>query len=246
MFGSFSPTANQGGDQLVGAVATTAIRAMFQQTDTLTAQVRAFPVAKILMGSLDGFDLKGQGLLMRNGLRIQQMELKVQAISLDIGAVFGGAIKLRQPTSSTIQVVLTEQDLSRAFNTPFIREKLHVLTLDDQPLTFQDTKVQLLDGGLLRLQSLIAVGKTVPQPVSLQARIHLEGGRRILFSEPEYEGDPESQRIAEAVIAHINLLLDLDKFKLDGVTLRIFRCDIRRGQLVFHGSAQIRQFPGSK
>jgi len=246
VFGSFSPAASQGGDQLVGAVATQAIRAMFQQTEQLTAQVRAFPVAKILMGSLDGFDLKGRGLVMRNGLRIQQMDLKVQAISLDIGAVFGGAIRLRQPTSGTIQVILTENDLSRAFNTPFIREKLQALTLDGQPLSFSDTQMQLTDDGGLALQSLIAVGQAEAQLVSLKAKIHLEGGRKILFIEPEYEGEPEAQRIGAAVIGHINQLLDLDKFKLDGVTLRIFRCELRRGYLVFHGSAQIRQFPGTK
>ncbi|WP_218080435.1 LmeA family phospholipid-binding protein [Anthocerotibacter panamensis] len=245
MFGSFTPPAAQEGDQLVGAVATAAIKAMFQSTDSLAAQVRAFPVAKLLMGSLDGFDLKGKGLLMRNGLRIQQMDMKVQAISLDIGAVFGGKVKLRRPTNGTIQVILTEVDLSHAFNTPFIVEKLQRMTLEGQSLNFKETKVQLLDGGLLHLSSSIAVGDGSYQPVSLRACIRLEEGRRILFTDPQYQEDGASARIAQAVLGHLNSLLDLDKFKLDGVQLRIFRCDIRKGQLVFHGSANIRHFPGS-
>jgi len=244
MFGSFSPPAAKEGDQLVGAVATAAIKAMFQQTESLTAQVRAFPVAKLLMGSLDGFDLKGQGLLMRNGLRVQRMDLKVQALSIDIGAVFAGQIRLRQPTSGTLQVMLTETDLTKAFNTPFIREKLQKMTFEGKPLKFKDTQVQLTDDGQWHLMSAVAVGDGPFEPVKLRATIRLEQGRRIIFADPVYEGD--SEPIGSAVIGHINNLMDLDKFSLDGVALRIFRCEVRRGMLTFHGSANIRHFPGPR
>jgi LmeA-like phospholipid-binding len=241
----FSPFQNKGGDEWVGSVATAAIAALFKTTDSLNAKVRANPVSKILQGSLDGFDLVGRGLEMRNGLRVARMDLRVQAVAIDLSSLMGGKIKLRQPTSGTLSVVLSEKDLSRSFNTPFIVEKLQLLTFEGEPLNFSNTGVELQDGGIMLLYSQISVGKeTEPLDVRLRTKITLEEDRRILFSDPIIEGSERSQAVAIAILDHINSLMDLDKFKLDGVALRMHRCDIRRGQLTLDGSAKIRHFPG--
>ncbi len=246
MFGGFTPPASQNGDQLVGAVATSAIKALFQKVERLEAQVKAFPVTKLLMGSLDGFDLLGEGLLMRNGLRIQRMQMQVQPISLDFGAIFSGKIRLRQPTSAALKVVLTEKDLTDSFNTPFITSKLQLVKIDDQALQFKETCTRLLEGGLWQLTSQIAMGNQPFEAVSITCRIQCEGGRRLLLIDPVFEGTPQAQHIGQQVIEHINGLMDLDKFSLDGVSLRIYRCEIRPGQLMFHGATEIKHFPGAR
>ena len=70
LFGSL-PFPGQDGSQLVSRVVTTAIAALFKTTQKLEANVRAEPVAKLLQGSVDGFDFIGQGLLMYSGLRVE-------------------------------------------------------------------------------------------------------------------------------------------------------------------------------
>jgi len=55
VFGSL-PFSNQSGDQLISKVVSAAIAALFKRTGKLTATVRAEPVAKLLQGSIDGFD----------------------------------------------------------------------------------------------------------------------------------------------------------------------------------------------
>ncbi len=84
-------------------------------------------VAKLLQGSLDGFDFIGQGMQMYNGLRSHVMELYLQAASIDFSAIFTGKVKLRQPIQATMRAVLTESDLTTSFNTPFVIEKLQRL-----------------------------------------------------------------------------------------------------------------------
>ena len=105
-----TPTLNQNGDRLVSKVAGAAIAALFKSSDKVEANVRAEPVAKLLQGSLDGFDFIGKGMQMYNGLRIEVMELYLQAVSIDFSAIFTGKVKLRQPIQATLRTVLTESD----------------------------------------------------------------------------------------------------------------------------------------
>ena len=119
-----TPMQNQSGDRLVSKVAGAAIAALFKSSDQVEANVRAEPVAKLLQGSLDGFDFIGKGMQMYNGLRIEVMELYLQAISIDFSAIFTGKVKLKQPIQATMRTVLTESDLTTSFNTPFVVEKL--------------------------------------------------------------------------------------------------------------------------
>jgi hypothetical protein len=234
----------QSGDQLVSKVVTAAISALFKQTGKLEATVRAEPVAKLLQGSVDGFDFIGNGMLMYNGLRIEAMELFVQAVAIDFGAIFKGQVQLRQPTQATLRVVLTEADLTTSFNTDFVVEKLQLMQYQGQPLRFEQTTMTLTDDKQLRLQSRVRVGTTAERvSLDITARLQVEDRRRIQFTEVVYGGNDEAQALGQAVIDHVNSLLDLDKFALEGTRLRVDQVRLRNQQLIFYGTAEINQFP---
>lgn len=234
----------QSGDQLVSKVVTAAISALFRQTEKLEATVRAEPVAKLLQGSVDGFDFIGHGMLMHNGLRIEAMELFVQAVSIDFGAIFKGQVQLRRPTQASLRVVLTESDLTTSFNTDFVVEKLQRLQYQDQTLRFENTTMTLTEDKRLRLQSRVRVGYAAERiPLDITAQLQVEERRRIQFVDVVYGGDEAAQALGSAVINHVNSLLDLDKFALEGTRLRIDQVRLRNQQLVFYGAAEIDQFP---
>ncbi len=48
------------------------------------------------------------------------------------------------------------------------------------------------------------------------------------------------------MIDHVNNLLDLDKFALDGTKLRVDRARVRDKEFVFYGTAEISHFPERK
>lgn len=246
LFGS-TPFQAQGGDRLVSKAVGTAIAALFKRSEKVEANVRAEPVAKLLQGSVDGFDFIGNGMLMYNGLRIEVMELYVQAVSIDFSAVFAGQVKLRQPTQATMRVVLTENDLNTSFNTPFVVEKLQQLQYEGQPLTFQKTQFSIGDDKSLRLQSQILVGNSNPPlDLDLTFQVEVEERRKIQFVNVQYNGDEQAINLGKALIAHVNHLLDLDKFALDGTQLRVDRLRVQNQSVVFYGSAQINHFPTLK
>ena len=246
VFGTL-PFPNQSGDQIVSKAVSAAIAALFKRTGKIQATVRAEPVAKLLQGSVDGFDFIGNGMLMYNGLRIEDMELYVQAVSIDFSAIFSGQVKLRQPTQATMRVVLTEEDLTNSFNTPFVVEKLQRLEYQGQSLNFGQTQMIVNDDKSLTIKTQIRLGQTTETiDLDLTAQLEVKERRKLQFVDVSYGGNEQSQALGKALIAHVNALLDLDKFALDGTQLRVDRVRIRNKQLIFYGVAKIEQFPQRK
>ena len=131
---------------------------------------------------MDGFDLIGEGLRMYNGLRLEVMELYLQSVSIDFGAIFRGAVKLQRPTQATMRVVLTPEDLSSSFNTPFIIEKLQRVTFHGQKLDFRNTVISLTEERQLQLKTEIKAGETGDwMPLGWTASLQVEGGTRMFF-----------------------------------------------------------------
>ena len=246
LFGSTSFQA-QSGDRLVSKVVGTAIAALFKRSEKIEANVRAEPVAKLLQGSVDGFDFIGNGMLMYNGLRIAVMELYVQAVSIDFSAIFTGQVKLRQPTQASMRVVLTEEDLTDSFNTPFVVAKLQRLQYQGEPLKFTKTLMTITPEKALRIQSEILLGNSQePVQVDFTTQVEVQDRQKIRFVDVQYSGNQEAINLSQALVNHVNDLLDLDKFALDGTQLRVDRLRIQNNSLIFYGSAQINQFPKGK
>ncbi|MBC6417796.1 MAG: DUF2993 domain-containing protein [Prochloron sp. SP5CPC1] len=240
MFSSL-PFPGQSGDKIISKVVTTAIAALFKQTGKLSANVRAEPVAKLLQGSIDGFDFISNGMLMYNGLRIEAMELYLEAVSIDFGAIFRSMVKLRQPTQATMRVVLTEEDLTTSFNTPFVVQKLQQLEYLGQSLHFENTQMRLNPDKSLGISTQIRVGDdSEPRQVEITAFLEVKERRKLQFVDAVYDGDIE---LGKALIHHVNNLLDLDKFAFQGSQLRIDRVRQRNQQIIFYGTARIEQFP---
>ena len=237
----------QGGDQLVSKAVTSAIAALFKHAQKLEVNVRAEPVAKLLQGSVDGFDFIGQGLLMYSGLRVNAMELYVQAASIDFGAIFKGQLKLRRPTQATMRIVLSEDDLTASFNTPFLVKKLKQIEHQGKSLNFQNTQMALNADQSLRMQSTICLGGGAdPVNVDITAHLQIKDRRKIQFVDVTYGGNLHAVELGQTLTHHLNRLLDLDEFSLDGLELRIDQLRLRNKQITFYGVAQINHFPQRK
>ena len=246
VFGSL-PFPGQSGDQLVSKVITTAIAALFKKTGAIKVNVKAEPVAKLLQGSVDGLDFVGNGLLMYNGLRLEAMELYLQAISIDFSAIFSGQVKLRQPTQATMRIVLTEEDLTTSFNTPFIIDKLQRLEFEGESLSFSNTEIIVNPDKSLQIKSQITKGGNSDiLTMDITTQLELEGRTKIQFTNPQFSGDDASIALSKAILDHVNSLLDLEKFKLDGTRLRVDRARVKGKEFIFYGTAEIDRFPEGK
>lgn len=243
VFGNL-PVPGQSGDRVVSKAVTAAISALFKQTEKLEAIVKAEPVAKLFQGSVDGFDFLGQGLLMHSGMRVQSMEFYVQAVSIDFGAIFRGQVKLRQSTQANMRIVLSEDDINASFNTPFLVEKMQQFQFQGESLRFEQTHFEITENSALKLRSQVKQGSdTEAKMVGFTGELKVEDRRKIQFVNVEYGDDLDDLELSQALVNHLNELLDLDQFALDGMQLRVDQLRVRNNQLTMYGVAKITNFP---
>ncbi|NEO32068.1 MAG: DUF2993 domain-containing protein [Symploca sp. SIO3C6] len=263
MFGGFAGTSNNSGtdwgEQMLNTVASKTIRHLFTRSESVEVAVRCHPSSKLLQGSIDSFKMSGRGLVIRKDFRTEEMSFETDAVSLDFSSVLKGQISLRQPTQAIAQVILTEPDINEAFKAQLVKKRLENLSAPalkelsaGKPISFTDVQVQLKPNNRLQLFAKAELPNHGLVPISMSSTLEVERRRRILFKDSKFEskGIPESlQEISQTLTATmdeiLNNMVDLDRFNLDGVTMRINRLETQGQRLVFSGYAQIERIPNN-
>lgn len=263
MFGGFTGTKNPSGtdwgEQMLNTVASKTIRHLFTQSESIDVSVRCNPSSKLLQGSIDSFKVSGRGLVIRRQFRSEELSFETDAVSLDFGSVLKGQIQLKQPTQAIAQVVLTQDDINNSFKAELVRKRLENLSipaLDElsggQPISFTDVQVQLQPNSRIQLFAKADIPERGLVPISMTCTLGVERRRRVLFQNPQFVPDavPEelreiSRTLTDALAEILNNMVDLDRFNLDGVTMRINRLETQGNRLIFSGYAQIERIPNN-
>ena len=260
MFGGFVGFGNnKGGDwgeNLINTVASNTIRHLFSRSDSVEVSVRCNPSSKLLQGTIDSFKMNGSGLVIRKQFRTEEMSFETDAVAIDFGSAVKGKIALKQPTQAIAQVKLSQDDINKSFEADLVRKRLENLTPDSltgisdgKPISFTDVEVRLLPENGVKLSAKASWGDTTV-PVSLSCVLGINKRRRVLFEEVKFEPDnipaelqDISQKLTLALGEILNEMVDLDKFNLDGVKLRLNRLNTEGKMLLFSGYAQIERVP---
>jgi hypothetical protein len=263
MFGGFtgfqSKGSNDFGERMINSVATQSLRHLFSRSDVVEVAVRCSPSSKLLQGTIDSFRMEGRGLVIRKEFEAAEMMFETDTVSIDVGSAISGKIRLRQPTQAVAQVVLSEDAINRAFEAELVRQHLEgvtdeaVTTLSGgDPVTFRNVTITLLPDQQVKITALTDLPNRKDVPIQMTAQVTVEKRRRIIFADAEFlpEGIPESMLPLSATLTRgfaevLNRMVDLERFNLDGVMLRINRLETKGNQLVFSGYAQIEHFPGT-
>lgn len=246
------------GEDLVNAVASKTITHLFTESESVQVAIRCHPSSKLLQGIVDSFKMNGRGLVIRQHFRTEEMWFETDGVSLDFSAILGGKISLRQPTQAIAEVTLLETDINRSFQAPLVKQRLENLTTENltnlsggEPVSFQDVRITILPQSQLQIFAQAVLPNGV-FPVALRCDIAVERRRRLRFQNPQFisANIPENQQgisqILTNVLAEIlDGMVDLDKFNLDGVTLRINRLETKGDRLIFSGYAEIARIPNN-
>ncbi|TAD77975.1 MAG: DUF2993 domain-containing protein [Oscillatoriales cyanobacterium] len=143
------------------------------------------------------------------------------------------------------------------------------LTTPCESVSFQQIRVNLLPQNRVALQAIAAFAGGPTVPIALQATLSVERRRRLRFLNCQYDSAvlPEGDRPATDALSVAGLstdalqnlsqmaserlgqlldgLVDLDRFNLDGVTLRINKLETNGDRLLFNGWAQVDHVPRS-
>jgi LmeA-like phospholipid-binding len=263
MFSGLTGSKNQSGmdlgERMLNAVASQAIRHLFTESESVDVSIRCFPTSKLLQGSVDSFKMQGRNLVIRREFHVEDMSFETDAVSIDPSKVLGGKIALKQPTQAVAQVVLNQDGINRAFSAELVKKRLQNVDLEPltnlsggEPVSFRDVSLQLLPDNWVTISALTDLPNRSGIPIRLKAEVVVEKRRRIVFSKAEFLADeveedlrPLAELVTIAFAEVLNGMVDLDRFDLDGVMLRVNRLETHGQKLVFSGYAQIDHFPGS-
>ncbi len=258
------------GEQMLSVVATQVIRHLFTSSDRVDVKVDCAPPIKLLQGQVDRFQMLGSGLVIRQAFRTESMQFETDAVSIDFSSLLQGRLLLRQPTQAIAKVTLLETDINQAFAAPLVAKNLENLPLQDwsglpegllaqsTAVSFEQVRVRLLPGNRLALQAQALFAPGVVVPIAIQATLGIERRRCLRFLNCQFDPtelpiEPGTTQSAESLALSqvaserlgtiLDRLVDLDRFNLDGVTLRINSLETRGDRLVFSGWAQVNHLP---
>jgi LmeA-like phospholipid-binding len=261
MFGGLTgltdPKGSDWGERMLNTVASQTIRHLFTQSESVEVFIRCFPSSKLLQGSIDSFKMSGRGVVIRKDFPAEEISVETDAVAIDFGSVLSGKLTLKQPTQAIAQVVLSQAGINQAFKAQLVTKRLENLSLPaltelsgGKPVSFSEVEVQLLPGNRLRLLAKADLGSDELVPISMILTIAIEKRRRVSFREPLIELDavPEAQKeisrtLSVALVEILDNMVDLDRFDLDGVRMRLNRLETEGQKLIFSGYAEIERIP---
>ncbi|MDM9381717.1 DUF2993 domain-containing protein [Chlorogloeopsis sp. ULAP01] len=263
MFGGLTgltdPKGTDWGERMLNTVASQTIRHLFTKSESVEVFVRCYPSSKLLQGSIDSFKMSGRGLVIRKDFAVEEMSFETDAVAIDFGSVLSGKLNLKQPTQAIAQVVLSEAGINQSFQAELVRNRLVNLSLPalsalsgGKPVSFSDIQVELLPQNRLKLLAKADLNNGELVPLNMTVTIAVERRRRISFQNPEVELEqvPEAHRemsktLSLALAEILDNMVDLDRFDLDGVKMRLNRLETEGKRLIFSGYAEIERIPRS-
>lgn len=237
------------GEQALSKAAEVGISTQLDEVEELHVDIRTDPL-KLMQGQVDSVAIDGEGMVMQKDLRMEEIHVQTDQVSINPLSAAFGKIELTHPTNATTQVVLTAEDLNRAFNSDYLGSKLHHLQvpINGQPMTVDVRTVNVCLPGEEQLEvrgeiflhetqeNKFVDFTTVPRCSASGDRIELE---QVQYN----EGEGLSPELTTAILERTQELLDLKNFELQGMSLRLNQLNVQPGKLVLEATARIEQFP---
>ncbi|MBE9013165.1 DUF2993 domain-containing protein [Pseudanabaenaceae cyanobacterium LEGE 13415] len=238
-------------DQAISKVAELGIKSQLDAVEILNVAIDIDPL-KVITGALNSVSIAGAGMVMKQDLRIEQMEFNTGSVAVNPISLAFGRIELTQPTEAEAIVTLTEADINRAFRSDFVQGKMQNLdvqvngetaTVDVHKINFGlpgagkilfSTEVILQNSQERKTVAFTAVPKISPDK------------QQILLEDVEYLDNQElSPEFTEAMLNEAKKLLNLKNFELGDMTFQIKRLAALKGKLILESEAIVNQFPSS-
>lgn len=238
-------------DQAISKVAEVGIKSQLDEVKNLNVEIDIDPL-KAMGGTLNSVAIAGEGMVMKQDLRIENMELNTGSVAINPLSLAFGKIELTHPTEAEAIVTLTEADINRAFSSDFVRGKMQNLEvqINGETAIVDTQKVNFGlpgEGKVLLSTEVILQTSQERKTVAFTAVPKIgANGQQVVLENVEYLDHQElSPEFTEAMINEAKELLDLRNFELGEMSLQIKRLAALKGKLILQSEAIIHQFPSS-
>ncbi|MEH2319817.1 LmeA family phospholipid-binding protein [Nostoc sp.] len=246
------------GEQTLNKAVEIGLSSQLDEVENLDVNIKT-DALKLVHGQVDAVTIEGEGLVMQKDLRMEELEIQMTSVAINPMSVAFGKIELTKPTKANAQVVLTEADINRAFNSEYVRclgwatptqlqsQKIHV---NGQLTTIQPQHVdfRLPGDGKVALNATIKLVETGEnQQVAFSAVPQISAnGKTVSLENVEYgESEEISPELTKALIDQTSEILNLSNFDLEGISLQVNQLKVEVGKLTLQAEADVEQIPSA-
>jgi LmeA-like phospholipid-binding len=238
------------GEKALSKITEVGIASQLDEVESIDVDIRTDPVS-LVQGKLDSVSISGQGLVMKQDLRMETLDIKTDEVSINpLSAVFGN-VELTYPTDAEAQIVLNELDINRAFESSYVQSKLKNLPMEidghSELVDVQNVSVSLPGEKKLLIDAdFLIQGQSELKTISVESIPQIrEDGNQISLEILSAECTGLSNKIMAVILSQLTELLDLRNFDIPGMSLQLERLEAQPSKLVIHANTQIHQFPSS-
>ncbi|MCC5635307.1 DUF2993 domain-containing protein [Nostoc sp. CHAB 5844] len=239
------------GEQALNKAAEVGISSQLDEVENLDVNVKTDPL-KMVQGQVDAVEISGEGLVMQKDLRMEELDMQMGNVAINPLSIAFGKIELTKPTKASARVVLTENDINRAFNSKYVRsqlqsQKVHIngqsMSIEPQNIDFRSLNNQKI--GLNATIQLKETGETQKIAFFAVPRVSANG-QSVSLENVEYgEGEEISPELTKALIDQTGEILNLSNFDLEGMSLRVKQLEVEAGKLTLQAEAYVEQIPSA-
>jgi len=205
---------------------------------------------KIVQGQADGVALSGQGLVFKDNIRVQEIKLQTDSITVNpLSAIFG-QIELDSPVNAIARIVMTESDINQALNSDFVQNyvKNYNLNVEGEIVSFEMQNMQLSLSGdnKIQFQGMTQIKeKNNSRLLGFTARFHPRTHSKpiILESFDCHQGEGVSLELVFALMQKVKELVNLPYFIWEGTKFKIITMEIKQQNLILLIETRMRQIP---
>lgn len=237
------------GEKALNKAAEIGLSSQLDEVENLEVNIKAEPL-KLIQGEVEKVDISGEGLVMEKDLRMTEMEMQITSVAINPLSVVFGKIELTKPTTGKAQVVLTEADINRAFNSEYVREKLQSqkIAVNGKQVKISPQKVDFYlpgDGKIFIKAKILLVETKEIKQIGFSAVPYISNsGKTVELKNVEYsQGEEISQEITQALIDATSEILNLSNFDLEGISLKVNKLEVEKGKLTLQAEADVEKIP---
>jgi hypothetical protein len=236
-------------EQAVSQVAKTQLSQQVDAAEEIDVDIHT-DLLKMAQGHADSISVAGKGLVTKQDLHMQEVELHTSRLDINPLSVLLGKIELTHPVDSTGRIVVTEADINQNMNSDYVLSKLKPWQLDvdgQTSIQFQPPMELKLPGENKIIFSgniqISESGKTqqVRSTSVIYPRTDEHGVLLEAFSLEE--GQAISLEVTVAFMNKLKELINLPSWEFEGTAFRIQKMEVQKGSITVQVETHTEQIP---
>lgn len=237
------------GEQALNKSAEVGLSSQLDEVENLDVNIKTDPL-KLVKGEVESVAIAGEGLVMQKDLRMEEINMEINSVTINPLRAAFGKIELTKPTAGKARIVLTQADINRAFNSEYIRSQIQnqKINIDGQLKTVipQQVDFRLAGEGKVAINaSILIVENNVTHQIAFTAVPRVNSlGTTVTLENVAYGGGEEiSPQLTQVFITQTSEILNLSNFDLKGMSLRVQELEIDTDKLTLQAQVDIEKIP---